>query len=271
LNNLIKELNEGRHPTIDTYAKKLAIQSNESREHPKLTWIKIIVDFYLSFHELLEGPDPRYETFFANLMGPGDRPFPKSVKFLNWNYDRAIMYSYLNVKGEYKRELLSGALKFLGKEIEQQELKLNGILSFDTNSNDLSKNTKEKSLVLLGMLKHFRAEMHRPEISYAWEKEKLTDILSRVKAEYSKTDTLIVIGYSFPDSNVYIDSLILKELETLQRVVIQDPNAENIKLRLSEIFRQSNHDPKIIETRTDTSSFFIPASLLASLGAEEIR
>jgi hypothetical protein len=69
-----------------------------------------------------------------------------------------------------------------------------------------------------------------------------------------KASILTVIGYSFPDFNRFLDKEIFSE-ENLNKIYIQDPDAENIVQKLAGVNR--NLEGKA-EIQTTTNNFKIP-------------
>jgi hypothetical protein len=80
--------------------------------------------------------------------------------------------------------------------------------------------------------------------NFAWEKneEKYNSHLKIIKAAESimqKTKILIIVGYSFPFFNSEIDSLLFSKCNP-KEIVIQDPDANQIKERLLMLINKSN-------------------------------
>lgn len=80
--------------------------------------------------------------------------------------------------------------------------------------------------------------------NFAWEKneEKYNSHLNVIKAAESimqKTKVLIIIGYSFPFFNSEIDSLLFSKCNP-KEVLIQDPDAEQVKERFLMLINKSN-------------------------------
>jgi len=70
---------------------------------------------------------------------------------------------------------------------------------------------------------------------------------------------LIVIGYSFPFFNREIDRKIIGNMEELEKVYFQAPDAETIKERFQAI--RDDIDEKLLVTKKDIGQFLIPNEL----------
>ena len=70
------------------------------------------------------------------------------------------------------------------------------------------------------------------------------------------TETLIVIGYSFPYVNSDMDSFILQNMPGLRNVYIQDPNYEEVKERIETMI--PNKPIKVKFEQRSNQQFFIP-------------
>ena len=68
-------------------------------------------------------------------------------------------------------------------------------------------------------------------LSYAWEKDGFEKMKDDIVKRVGNTEELVIIGYSFPYVNNNIDTFI-KNIRRLQKVIIQDPNPEEIKERI---------------------------------------
>ena len=54
------------------------------------------------------------------------------------------------------------------------------------------------------------------------------DVIKKYATSIEDADILVVIGYTFPFFNREIDRMIFSQMECLQKIYIQDPNANNI-------------------------------------------
>ena len=74
-------------------------------------------------------------------------------------------------------------------------------------------------------------------ISYAWEKihNKDNEFINNVINATKDTNTLIAIGYSFPEDNWEYDCEIINAMSNLTDIYIQNPDATKIKDKISKI------------------------------------
>lgn len=70
-------------------------------------------------------------------------------------------------------------------------------------------------------------------MSYAWEKDGYEKMKGDIVKRIIDTEELVVIGYSFPYVNNSVDTFIVENMRNLQKVIIQDPNPDAIKERIS--------------------------------------
>ncbi len=79
-----------KHQSVDTFAKKLEILG----EVKSLKRLKIALSVYFTYEQLINSPDPRYDSFFASLLDTLGE-FPAEARVLSWNYDSQFELSYL--------------------------------------------------------------------------------------------------------------------------------------------------------------------------------
>ncbi len=96
-------------------------------------------------------------------------------------------------------------------------------------------------------------------INYAWETKNKFSKKAREQAKkiFSKTDILIIIGYSFPPFNKRVDKELFKELgKQNTEIFYQDPNA--VDEFIKELFDTSK--PKITCIKNKNNYFHLPYS-----------
>ncbi|MBW8003922.1 MAG: hypothetical protein FVQ80_18320 [Planctomycetes bacterium] len=82
-----------------------------------------------------------------------------------------------------------------------------------------------------------------PEINFAWETEGRASI-EKARECIAGTESLVVIGYSFPDFNRDVDQLLLQSISTTVREIsVQAPNEPSnnhkvLRYRLAEFIGQ---------------------------------
>ncbi len=271
--HILQGLRSGEHSTIDTWAKKSLIQGNESN----LKKIKDVTNIYLSSLEYLHGNDPRYETFFANILSQGQNSLPSNLKFLSWNYDRQIQSSLMRVIKD--KSLISYNTPLNRESISdyvnsKNLLKINGELNCFSDIDvkprkkaDVSERIRELPFIIRRLLENNIKDYglyDSNQISYAWNDEIINNRFDS-SPDVFKCQMLIIIGYSFPDSNRKIDVGILSRMSSsLQQIVIQDPFGENILDKLQDVFEGArikfgNDSLRIIK---NCDNFYIPNDLL---------
>lgn len=231
----------GKHTSIDTFAKKLYLQKDFSN----LKKLKLILSCFFLYLQTKKF-DKRYDSFFASILNDLFT-LPNNLKILSWNYDLQLEIAYnkfANSTIENTRNVLNifskGQITNSGsaKPDEFCVFKVNGTTNVTDNKNKiydilLDFDLNDVSLVE-NLLELYRTrvnfKLHKPNMSFAWENfDKEKEFFNNLDNSISKTDTLIVIGYSFPFFNRKIDKLMLDAMPNLKKVYVQDPiNAEDI-------------------------------------------
>jgi len=222
------------HTSIDTLAKKLFLR----RDEKKLNKLKSILSCFFIFIQTKKN-DNRYDSFFASILEDLNN-LPKNIKILSWNYDSQLENAFSNFSNEplnLCRNSLNlqskGEFSLVDYNVDEFSIhKING------TTNIKSKHYKVKEIIsdfksdsdnlvetFLNTHNSVIGELYKPTLSFAWEAynagNKFFEILKKV---VSKTDILIVIGYSFPFFNRNIDRDILDAMTNLKKVYVQDPN-----------------------------------------------
>jgi len=225
--------------------------------------------------------DPRYDGFLASILN-NDGTFPP-VTILTWNYDMQLEQAYSGYLLEDKPKMVQvwEKLNVFNKTSEtkydstlnQTVIKLNGTAAFIDNP--------EIEAVGKGMyaepfftefdtwsLHSYAAHMldnlqYKNTLSYSWEEAAPElDVVEKAKERVKDTETLIVIGYSFPYVNRQMDEMIIQSMTNLRTIYIQDPNFEEIKSRLETIIGEDNTmDDLNVEIKEvkNLSQFYLPA------------
>ncbi len=266
-------LMSGKHSTIDTWAKKSLIQGDQGM----MQKIKAVTNLYLSSLEYLNGNDPRYETFFSNILSEGSSTLPENLKILSWNYDRQVQSAILRVlnnKGLYRYNDRTFRDYNIQNYIHRDNhLKINGELSCYSNeiehfqsqrylesSQNLSQVIRALLTEQLKVCNGFRSD----DIQYAWNEERIVQYFNNSK-EFFECNMLVVIGYSFPDSNRKIDVKILERMKgTLSKLVIQDVNAEVVLDKVKDVMEGAGitYREGFVRLINNCDNFYIPNDLL---------
>lgn len=287
LSDIINELNY--HTSIDTIAKKLW-HTKGLDSKLKLHELKAAISAFFCFMQILEAPDLRYDNFIATTLNNYNE-LPKNVKIINWNYDFQFelaatrYYPKLDTNGianilqsfplnsNYFKNFNNNKFGIINLNSKAGIMRYKQEESVETNSkteerimpffNLYDSNEENK---LLNVLKNFtNCYLNKNLISdyfcFSWENTEIGKIaMECAKEVLSNTQTLIVIGYSFPNFNSETDSTLLNIFNNntidSKRVIIQSPDAEKIKSLLT---RKYINDVKIInfELEFSTSQFVI--------------
>lgn len=242
--------------TVDTYAKKLFLQSKIS----ELTKLKTAVSCFFTLWNLTKDDNWKYrgkgsdlsyysiiDNRYINLLatylekGTENPKLQKNIKFVTWNYDLQIENAYLKFT-DIKKESLLDINKYLPfiSNLNSSNLDvchLNGFHGFyGTNKDDTLFKCDAKSGLKSGVNKisSVNQEIEKKRLSfnnyinYAWESDSEISKNAReiAKSIYSKTNILVVIGYSFPPFNHEIDKYLISSIKDLDKLIIQDPNAD---------------------------------------------
>jgi hypothetical protein len=273
----LKELkaHSSSHASIDTYAKKLVIR----REFDQLRKLKSCLTCFFSFIQFLTPPDSRYDSFFASIIS-NDRVigFPSSLNILSWNYDSQLEISLAEYSGNntfYQNQSLLNVYpgshpSDLPPEEEFSVIKLNGTANSIHNKANMmygpitAKIKQEnhfkltESLVLTHASLSLQSSIIYPLLSFAWEKGSvITDGLNFALQRVKQTETLVVIGYSFPFFNREIDRKVFAAMGSLKKVYIQDTRATELTDKLKGITSSNLEVVPIM----DIEEFFLPPEL----------
>ncbi len=258
INWLIDE--SSNHSSIDTLARKFYLLDRQ----PELTRLKILLNEFFIIEQLFKGIDKRYDSFFASLLKgeKGNIIIPDNIKILNWNYDKQIEFSFGQFYSVLKPNtidhdsIIENALQVFPRrehrEIDAHKfslIKLNGTFgsTVDENGNysqmkynvyiqkKLSDKQKFDMLMLslvrykkniLNSIRHGEIK-YSPTIHYAWETdEHLTNLRDKAIGSVFNTQILVVIGYSFPTFNRFVDKNVFNGMKSIKKVYIQNtPNS----------------------------------------------
>lgn len=213
--------------------------------------------------------DKRYFSLFSVLLEQGE-DIPKlnsNVSFISWNYDLQLeksIESFLPTETKSFKDLNNA----VNQDGVQNIIHLNGYRGvFEKEGEELEIVEKLKFRSLHAYLKvlaenenqFIEDEGFQCRIMYAWE----MDSNSKRKAleVMSKTNVLVIIGYSFPAFNRAIDQELIKKFEEgtdYKKVIYQDPFAnEDI---INSLFR----NPGDVQVeRENTGQLYIPHELLS--------
>lgn len=280
--NDLQELNKNskKFATIDTYAKYLYL-TTELDEYKKLRYL---LAYFFIVEQISHEIDNRYDTFFANILNH-EYPFPPNIRIISWNYDSQVEIAFN--KFRIKKDLFVG-LKQDELPIDYEMFHLNGVASFDklevkeqrnetiANESKLINENKIRENRLLHLIQLYDEYVKRPleKQSYSEDTCKLTFafeerngiaplVSERIKEIITKTDALVIIGYTFPFFNRKVDRELLSNLKDSAKIYIQDRDENGCKTVKQNLMATLNNDSfdKNIILLDSAEQFYLPPEL----------
>jgi len=259
------------HLTIDTLAKKMYLQD----ELLQLERLKCTLSIFFMYKQFTNRPDKRYDGLLASLLiknGPFVK-LPENVKILTWNYDCQIELSAMDYLEQSFQATLVNINSFPRNQFTGNPsiIHLNGISGYvkgDHSIQILTPPSLNSAAQILDEILSFIDESNRGPynfkglISFAWEQNPISQKAIEFAGEImSKTDVLIVIGYSVPFFNRQIDRMIFYDRfintgGSPKKIYFQNPYLDGTFLT-----SQFKIDKKFIEHIEDCKQFYIPYEL----------
>lgn len=260
-----------RHASIDTYAKKLKLQNDQN----SLRRLKIALSIFFAYEQIKNSVDLRYDAFFASILSSINN-FPDQIRILSWNYDAQFELAISEYIGQNDLNSSETWLRVRNKfqEVETESgfgiFKLNGSAScfvredYGLQKTWLFERSKEEFTletfdVLIYKYAAASLKLYHPFFSFSWEKN--NKILSEAIEQTKDTQILIVIGYSFPFFNREIDRKIIRNMQNLQTVYFQSPEAKKLIQRFKAVDSVKQVIPNLIPLEDDLDQFFLPPEL----------
>lgn len=260
---MLKE--SSRHATIDTFAKKLYLKG-DNNNYGRL---KFLLSSFFFLEQHLHPYDKRYDTFLANILNM-DYALPNDIFLMTWNYDVQLDLAYR----EYNELGLSMVVPTETRRIDPNSrvFKINGSANFyGQNYQDTIVISHTNFSILFTIILNQLSFATRKgyydggtsDLLFAWEKEKYDKMSEMLYKKISDAKVLVIIGYTFPFFNRKIDREIFSNMPNLEKIYVQDPNADKIKISLKSILPSDKytsllHDEDLVY---DTSNFFLPPEL----------
>lgn len=261
-----------RHATIDTFAKKLFLTNNQ-RDYQKL---KNLLLLFLFYEQLGNEPDQRYDTFLASILLNDVNHLPDDITILSWNYDFQFEIAYNEYVKADNLSMLSEIFLHSHDKLSERRggehyrahkgfnlLKLNGS-AFVAGDRSFFEARKIKDLASIIEL-YYKLDVKNNRISFAWEKMN-DQYIQCIDDCISDARVLVIIGYSFPFFNREVDRVLFEKMPALEKIYIQDPNANTVKLSLQPVLSQTqlsvtHLDRSIVPLEADPKQFFMPPEL----------
>ena len=209
--------------------------------------------------------------FRSNILQIGNLDLPKEISVISWNYDSQFEIAYQSYN-------TNGSLSIFEKNVDGdfpplnncgRIFKVNGSANFgDFNMfNYIFKNVDVLPIIQLieyyGHLKSDTSSMgflFRSHLSFAWEiSDKQKQLMEAIRQTTMDTESIVVIGYSFPYFNREIDRAIFAGMPNLKTIYIQDPIPGAVEPSLKAVLPEGNKVK--IEHQEDYTLFFLPKEL----------
>lgn len=255
------------HATIDTYAKKLFL----TRRYIDLKRLKNVLSAFFVWAQLEGKVDQRYDTFLANILQINDLNFPKEISIISWNYDSQFEIAYKNYNANVSLPIYEKNVDGVFPQLKDSGriFKINGSANFgDFNIvNSITKDINVEPIIQLieyyGLLNVDTSSMgfmFRSHLSFAWEaSDKQDQLMEAIGKTTADTESIVVIGYSFPYFNREIDRTIFAGIPNLKTIYIQDPNPDAVEPSLRAVLPDGSNVK--IEHQKDCTQFYLPREL----------
>lgn len=255
------------HPTIDSFAKDLYDHYDYMSEI-KIScgnlygYLKFLMASFFLYEQHIHPHDTRYDTFLNTILTP-EGTIPDNMYFLTWNYDMQLEISYYLKTG--KQLPVCIPVEKEGYTTDAKVFKINGSANyFNINHMDchILKNEKElvERMFQQYAITHSEDGQHfssgTTDLYFAWEKEVFDQKSDYLKKNTVDAETLVVIGYSFPDVNAIIDKEILDSMPNLKRIYVQDRYPERVIPHLILLLDEKLQG-NIIQVN-DVNDFYVP-------------
>lgn len=263
------------HASVDTFAKKLYL----IKDLPGLKRLKVALTIFFILEEAHKPPDIRYDSFLASLL-QNDLTLPNNLRILSWNYDSQLerAYSKFNQSKEIEpsRRNLNHISRNSNIALERDKfaiIKLNGHCSvtiknkeFIFNREFLRINNKSELASVYASYSNISdpSVMIDSSISFAWESIPAVNdpFIHNIWESTSHTETLVIIGYSFPFFNREVDRAIFGNMPRLNKVYFQSKESiALIQKFTSTIIDTRIREDLLIPIEVDNKQFFLPPEL----------
>ena len=254
---------------IDAYAQVLDLQSG----HNDLNRLKAVLSCWLLARQRTGKRDIRYFPFLSYLATRGSERskvvFRPHSNVLSWNYDlqpEIACFHHLKMEAEFITQTLAAPPHETGahNEIDEEHffvVRLNGCAGSHCGRSEVTGDRYTRAHSLIHLSDGFEA-MRKildlygsyvngdliPAISFAWERGSTYQRFyrERVLEALEHTTTLVIIGYSYPPTNMEIDQDLLRVMK-LDEIIIQDKRPDLVKPRILRLMNESPDDrnPKV--------------------------
>jgi hypothetical protein len=202
----------------------------------------------------------------------------QEIGILSWNYDNQIELAYKQIFNDNYTSIRERLGFYDVKDYEQKHLsqkyckiiKINGTANF-TQAEDwlnFSDNNTIDEIALKTILKRYDECVQKKtcygmlRLNFAWEKLWSEDMLTnKIPQLVHDAQTMVVIGYTFPDYNREIDRIIFDNIPNLKNIYIQDIHPKRIQDNITAVIPEGKLARIKINPRDDVEQFFFPPEL----------
>jgi hypothetical protein len=292
--NEITEKLESHH-TPDTYAKKLWLKEQKDELRQLKIYLALFFYWIENGNEInlgnkkskfpKGGIDERYDPFLATHLKQYSNHvlrFPPNINIITWNYDCQFENAYSSFTEGFDYDKIRENLYVVPKpsNLKYQSglsrlIKINGCsrLMIDGGEHTI-KSVKEPFLHLKAdnfptkWIREFstnslrrKKNLYTPLINFAWETDNPAsqEALKEAKDVFSKTQVLVIIGYSFPTFNRDVDKGLFERLRPDCTVYYQAP--ESVVHELIDKLKSVRHITKEVKPVINLDQFHIPIQL----------
>ena len=282
IDSIAQDVARGTSPNKLTHIKRqikdfLIFEQNplKKREYLSVAYQKLIATSRseISLLDVNKTIDDRYTRFLAE-WDVGINGFPQNLSVLSWNYDVQIELALAQTLGitlDYAFEVLN-SFPLTSKQYKPDRgclLKLNGTagayggrnapLRFYSNLLDTNVQEVVKTFVQ-EYWNNQQVNYNHPAIDFAWQAdppEYAAAVLDKAKEIIAKTNVLVVVGYSFPAVNQFVDAELFSDAK-FDAIYYQIPESNFQQLRDFNVKRVNENLIPLISAYTDLSAFCIP-------------
>jgi len=253
-----------KHKTIDTLAKRFTLLN----EDQSLNKLKALISLYFLCKQIPDNYDKRYDSFYASILEKNESnnlskinskvKLPETIKIISWNYDyqfEIAFNNYCGYTGSEKRNLVSlqndlkifPSINLNNNKIDFSEnvniVKLNGTAAYFTDNEEniqpFAENISANNMDIDNIFKNLNnykiassSKKSNQVFNFAWDNNFITQHALKLAGNIlSNTETLIIVGYSFPYFNREIDEKLFDSIDKsgIRKIIIQDKSPESIK------------------------------------------
>jgi hypothetical protein len=225
-------LKETANETVDILAKTLYFFR---KDHDAFLRLKGLLSCFFTFEQAINPLDRRFSDLLTYFLVPklGElADLPPQVSFVSWNYDTQLERAFYNILAGLPDPASDDVLRHVMTQLHDRLFHLNGecgtkrgghygkefTLTFGASKKNAYDAIKDMYRAYITA-----ADGSQPDIHFAFEDDKRTQhfLQGLVKDALSKADTIVIVGYSFPDYNEKVDGQMLHMIGGRTKVYLQ--------------------------------------------------